>query len=127
MKEVAITNNIKIAVEPTFQPEFSNNTQQIFSYKIKITNCSPSTVQLLNRHWMIFDGFGRLKEVEGEGVVGEQPVLAPGEMFEYQSWCPLATEIGKMGGSFEMKRLDSGDLFLVKVPNFMMVTPWLLN
>src|ERR1700761_7598153 len=96
----AVTRHIEVPVEPNFLPDRSSieNRQYFWSYTIVITNSSRETVQLRTRHWIITDATGRKQEVRGEGVVGEQPVLAPGERFEYTSGVPLPTASGFMTG-----------------------------
>jgi ApaG protein len=100
----ATTNGVQIEVEVSYSPDHSapHLSQWFFLYTIRITNLGDETVQLLNRHWLITDGTGRVEEVRGAGVVGEQPVLAPGEAFEYTSGCPLRTPFGWMRGRYEM-------------------------
>ncbi len=89
----------------------------MFEYNIRITNEGTETVQLLGRHWIITDASGRVEEVRGRGVVGEQPVLGPGESFEYSSWCPLKTATGVMRGTYQMVS-ESGDQFDVEIAPF---------
>ncbi|MCB9275179.1 MAG: Co2+/Mg2+ efflux protein ApaG [Lewinellaceae bacterium] len=127
--ETLITNGIKVSVQPSYQPEYSRPALHrfVFSYRITIENLSSHTVQLLRRHWFIWDGNGAVREVEGEGVVGQQPTLAPGESHEYASWCDLATGIGNMRGAYLMRRHSDGDTFQVGIPLFRMVAPVLLN
>jgi ApaG protein len=122
--ETLTTNGITISVETFYQAEHSRPLEQkhIFAYRITIENHSLHTVQLLRRHWHIYDSNGQVREVEGEGVVGQQPVLLPNDMHQYTSWCPLMTEIGKMSGAFLMQRED-GALFDARVPEFMLVAP----
>lgn len=98
------TQGIRISVQSAYCPEQSepDNDQWLFLYTVKIVNESPVTVQLINRHWIITDGNGETKEVIGNGVVGEQPVLEPGASFEYTSACPLKTQVGSMYGSYMM-------------------------
>ncbi|MCP4201322.1 MAG: Co2+/Mg2+ efflux protein ApaG [bacterium] len=100
----AVTRGISVHVEPRFDPHRSQPelSQWFFLYTVTIQNRGSETVQLLTRHWIITDGEGRVEEVRGPGVVGEQPVLAPGESFEYTSGCPLTTDVGKMEGSYQM-------------------------
>ena len=114
-----ITKNIRIEVEPAYLPEQSqpHSNYYYFSYKVKITNLRDSTVQLLNRYWLIIDGNGMSHEVKGPGVVGHQPQLSPGESFEYSSFCPLPTPTGNMRGSYEMAG-ENNELFDVKIPLF---------
>ena len=94
----------------------------VFAYHIRIQNNGRDVVQLLNRYWQITDGRGRIQEVRGPGVVGEQPVLQPGEAFEYTSGCPLNTETGIMVGTYEMETLD-GERFDVDIPAFSLDAP----
>lgn len=127
--ETQITDGVKVSVETTFQPEYSSPAQShfVFTYRIKIENNSNYTVQLLRRHWFINDAHGALREVEGEGVVGQQPVLEPGEQHEYVSGCNLKTEIGKMRGTYLMEKVVDGSRFKVTIPEFVMVVPYKLN
>lgn len=124
-----ITKGIKVSVDNYFYSEQTkkDRTQYIFGYTIEIENQSPHTVQLLSRHWYIFDACGIRREVEGEGVVGQQPVLKPGESHRYSSWCPLISGIGSMHGNFTMLRLTDGARFKVKVPKFHLTAPVLMN
>lgn len=124
-----ITEGVKVSVETNFQPEYSSPVQShyVFSYRILIENHSHYTVQLLRRHWLICDAQGATREVEGEGVIGEQPILEPGETHEYVSGCNLKTELGKMKGSYLMERIVDGKNFRVNIPEFVMVVPFKLN
>lgn len=124
-----ITQGVKISVETMFQPEYSNplNDHFMFSYKINIENMTDDSVQLISRHWYIFDSIGTHREVIGEGVVGLQPVIEPGSSHEYVSGCDLKTEIGYMKGTYSMKRLADGDMFEVEIPAFQLISPARLN
>ncbi len=125
----AITHGIQITVETTFQPDYSNPSQAhyVFSYHIKIENKSNFTVKLMRRHWFIFDSIGSVREVEGEGVIGMQPVLDPEQMYEYTSACNLASNIGKMNGKYQMERVMDGKIFYVNIPDFTLSVPYLMN
>ncbi len=125
----AITEGVKVSVLTEYQSAYSNPMQAhfVFTYKIAIENHSDHTIKLLRRHWLIFDSNGTLREVEGEGVVGVQPVLEPGEVHEYVSGCNLQTSMGKMLGTYQMERLIDGRLFDVTIPEFMMIPPFQLN
>lgn len=125
----AITNGVKITVKTAFQPLYSyaKTSEFVFSYTIKIENLSDFTYQLLRRHWYIFDSIANREEVEGEGVVGQQPVLEPGTSYEYTSGCNLRTPLGKMVGIYQMQRLYDGKFVEVAVPEFTLVAPHLLN
>ena len=120
----ATTENIKIEVLPTYFQEESDPEQSLycFRYKVKITNLSSVSVQLMHRHWVIIDGAGQTEEVKGPGVIGQQPVIDPGMMFEYESFCPLTTPTGSMHGSYQMVR-PNGDKVDVQIPQFMLVEP----
>lgn len=127
--ETLTTNGITVSVETQYLPSHSNprDLKFIFGYHIAIENGSPFVVQLLRRHWVIQHADGRIREVEGEGVIGEQPVLNPGERHEYSSFCDLDTEIGKMHGTYLMTRRDDGSLFEVAIPEFRMTAPFRMN
>ena len=118
------TRSIKVTVRPFYLEQHSSPdaNHYVWAYHIKIENCGPETVQLRRRHWQITDALGRLQEVRGPGVVGEQPVLGPGESFEYTSSCPLPTSSGFMVGDYEMET-NGGENFLVRVPAFSLDTP----
>ncbi len=120
----AITHQIEVTVEPNFLPDRSSveKSQYFWSYTIVITNSGRETVQLQTRHWIITDATGRKQEVRGEGVVGEQPVLAPGERFEYTSGVPLPTASGFMEGTYQMVT-DTGEPFEIDVPAFSLDGP----
>lgn len=124
-----ITDGVKVTVSTEFQNDYSNPGQAhyVFTYKILIENNSSYTVQLLRRHWQIFDVLGSQREVEGEGVVGQQPVLEPGEFHEYVSGCNLKSGFGKMVGTYQMERVVDGSQFTVKIPEFTMIVPWKMN
>ena len=120
----AVTRQIEVTVEPNFLPERSSvdRGQYFWSYTIVITNTGGETVQLRSRHWTITDATGHKQEVRGEGVVGEQPVLAPGERFEYTSGVPLPTASGFMTGRYQMVS-ESGERFEIDVPTFSLDSP----
>ena len=115
----AVTHDIRVEVMARHSPENSRprDGEWVFQYTVRITNQSEGTVQLLSRHWIITDGAGQVEEVRGPGVVGEQPVLAPGESFKYSSWCPLRTPTGTMHGTYRMTR-DSGEQFDIEIATF---------
>lgn len=118
--ETLITNDIKISAESFFQDKHSEplNGKYLFIYNIYIENTGVETVQLLKRHWFIFDSLNGMIEVEGEGVVGKKPILHPGESHSYTSWCPLSSEIGRMEGVFTMLNVRTGVEFEVIIPSF---------
>ena len=127
--EIAVTNGITVTVETSYLPHHSDPREEryIFGYHIIIENGSQHTVQLLRRHWFIIDAAAQVREVEGEGVVGEQPILLPGEQYEYASYCDLNTEMGKMRGNYLMTRHEDGALFEAEIPEFRMIVPSKLN
>lgn len=120
----SVTRDIEVTVTPRFLPERSSPQQGHFfwAYTIAITNKGGETVQLMTRHWRITDAVGRLHEVRGEGVVGEQPRLQPGESFEYTSGVPLETPSGFMVGSYGMVT-DAGERFDIAIPAFSLDSP----
>ncbi len=127
--ETLITKGIRVSVETIYQSAYSRPLESkfVFSYHIIIENLSVDTVQLLRRHWLIFDSTGLMRQVEGEGVIGQQPVLAPGESHQYASWSPINTEIGKMRGSYTFVRQRDGKEFQVAIPEFQLVVPFKMN
>lgn len=127
--KTATTKGIKISVEPFYMSRESIpvRSQYAFAYRVTIENLSEKTVQLLRRHWFITDSNGVKREVEGEGVIGKQPILKPGESHQYSSWCPLMTGMGKMHGTFLMKKQSDDRLFKVVVPEFQFVAPFKFN
>lgn len=124
-----VTEGIKITVDTSYEPSHSHPSEGMFffSYTITIENCGSESVRLLRRQWYIYESSGLIREVEGKGVVGEQPRLDPGEKYEYTSACDLSTEIGKMHGTYLMERNKSGKRFYVNIPEFVMVVPHALN
>lgn len=126
---VCITNGIKISVRSRYEPKHSSisESRYVFSYKITIVNESDYTVQLLRRHWFICDSNTNKREVQGDGVIGEQPILSPGASHEYVSWCPFYSEIGMMKGFFTMQRDLDDQLMEIVVPDFTMVASPRLN
>lgn len=127
--EALTTNGIKVSVEVHYQPFQSKPqvAQFIFAYQVTIENVGAETVQLRRRYWFIQDSNGENREVEGAGVVGQTPVLAPGQIHRYNSWCPLRTAIGKMSGYFTMVDLKTREEFAVQVPEFQMLAPFKEN
>jgi len=119
-----ITRNISVSVQPFYLEEQSEPDEDrfVWAYRVNIENRGTDTVQLLRRHWRITDKLGRLQEVRGPGVVGEQPVLKPGESFEYTSGCPLTTPSGIMAGSYQMTTLG-GEPFDIEIPAFSLDSP----
>ena len=120
----AITRGIRISVETQYDPTRSSpqQSQWFFLYTIRITNEGSVTAQLMTRHWIITDATGHVEEVKGPGVVGEQPVLAQGQSFEYTSGCPLTTPFGSMRGSYQMTTAD-GEQFDAEVAEFILREP----
>jgi ApaG protein len=120
----AVTHGIRVTVEPHYLEDQSDpgRSRYVWAYQVEIENGSLTTVQLLSRHWIITDANGQVQEVRGLGVVGEQPLLKPGERFAYTSGCPLPTPSGIMRGSYQMVRADGG-LLMVEIPAFSLDMP----
>jgi ApaG protein len=124
----AVTSGIRVDVSARFIPEQSSPSEQqwFFAYTITIANQSDKVVQLLSRHWVITDADGKVEEVRGPGVVGQQPILKPGQSFEYTSACPLATSFGVMQGTYQMVTPD-GDHFDITIAPFSLHEPYAIN
>ncbi|MFT5486030.1 MAG: ApaG protein [Paracoccaceae bacterium] len=120
----AVTREIRVQVEPIYLDDQSepDDAQYVWAYRVQIENEGTETVQLLTRYWHITDGMGRVQEVRGAGVVGEQPVLNPGESYEYTSGTPLPTPSGIMKGTYQMST-PSGEKFDIEVPAFSLDCP----
>jgi ApaG protein len=125
----SVTHGIRISVQPAYEPAHSDPKQGrfMFSYRITISNTGSHAVQLLRRHWTIWDSLAAPREVEGPGVVGETPVIGPGGSFTYSSFCDLRSGIGRMHGSYLMTRTDTGERFPVSIPAFVLLLPWMAN
>src|SRR5271156_3842170 len=121
---LANTRGIAVSVEPTYLETRSSpeSSQYLWAYRVIIENQGLETVQLLSRHWMITNARGDLNEVKGPGVVGEQPILKPGESYQYTSGAPLDTSWGLMGGSYQMES-GSGERFDIEIPTFSLDSP----
>jgi ApaG protein len=124
-----ITEGVKVSVETEYQAAYSSPSQYhyVFTYRITIENNSEYTIQLLRRHWFIHDAGFNQREVEGEGVVGQQPILEPGQNHQYVSGCNLKSGIGKMVGTYLMERIVDGSKLQINIPEFTMVAPLRLN
>lgn len=124
----AVTNGILVTVVSEYIPERSSlsSRQFAFAYTVRIQNQGDAAAQLRSRHWIISDSNGAIQEVRGDGVVGEQPMLQPGQHFEYTSWCVIATATGTMRGSYRMVRPD-GDVFDAEIAPFRLGLPPTLN
>jgi len=125
----AVTEGIKVSVKTEYQSDYSSPLQAhyVFTYRITIENASDYTVHLLRRHWVIYDSIGTVRETGGEGVVGQQPVLEPGEVHEYVSGCNLHSSMGKMVGTYLIERIIDGKQLQIAIPEFTMVVPFKLN
>ena len=124
-----ISEGVEISVETFYQADYSNpvNHEFMFAYRITIENHNNFTIQLLHRQWFIFDSNGEHREVEGEGVIGLQPIIEPGKQFQYVSGCNLQTEMGRMYGYYKMENLNAKKPFSVNIPPFEMVAPFKHN
>jgi ApaG protein len=124
----AVTQGIKVSARSRYTQAQSDPAADrfLYSYRITIENTGPGPVQLLRRHWMIHDSLGSRREVEGAGVVGEQPMLQPGDSFTYSSFCDLKSDLGRMTGTYLMRRQD-GSTFRVRIPEFILQVPYRCN
>jgi len=124
-----ITEGVQVSVETFYQEDYSNPMQgeYMFAYRVEIENYNSFPVQLHRRHWFIFDSNATRREVEGEGVVGIQPVILPGETYRYVSGCNLKTEMGRMVGTYQMENLDTREQFTVQIPSFEMIVHYKNN
>ena len=125
----AITQGVKISVDTVYQDEYSNPDKEhfMFAYQITVENLSDYSIQLMRRQWFIFDSSGSRREVEGEGVIGVQPLIEPGESYSYVSGCNLTTDMGSMSGNYLMKRTADETDFTVDIPEFLLIVPYRLN
>jgi ApaG protein len=123
------SNGITITVEPKFDGDIKDivSVKYVFSYTITLYNALSYSVQLLSRKWEIFDSIGTRHTVEGEGVVGVQPIIKPGETFTYSSWCPLESNMGNMKGHYTMVNLENQEEFKIDIPRFDLVADWVKN
>jgi ApaG protein len=122
----AITHQIRVEVMSRHSPENSRSNEWVFEYTVRITNLGQDTVQLLSRHWIITDAFERVEEVKGPGVIGEQPMLSPGESFKYSSWCRLKTATGSMHGTYQMVG-SAGNQFEIEIAPFALKAPYTVH
>lgn len=127
--ETAITKGVKVSVKSKYNPEYSDPSENkyIFSYKVFIENLSEESIQVLSRHWYIVDASLNQREVKGDGIIGEQPIIHPGKTHTYSSWCPLGTEIGKMYGTYQIVVLSSMKKIKVKIPEFKFIASYKLS
>lgn len=124
-----VTEGIHITVETFYNREQSNPllNEYAFAYRVSIDNHANFPVKLLRRHWQIFDSNGSHREVEGEGVVGQQPVIEPGESFQYISGASIRTDMGRMVGSYQMENMLNKKLIRVRIPEFDLIAPYKMN
>jgi len=124
-----VTEGVSITVETFYQPEQSRplHSEFLFAYRITIENLGQHPVKLLRRHWHIVDSNGSYREVEGEGVVGNQPVIPPGDSYQYVSAANLNSELGKMSGTYKMENQYNKKLMIVAIPEFQLIAPSKLN
>lgn len=123
------TQGVEVSVETYYQPDYSNplSGEFMFAYRITIDNHNSFPIKLHRRHWHIFDSNGEYREVEGEGVVGVQPVLQPSDRYQYVSGCNLRSEMGRMSGTYQMENIDVKKFFDVDIPAFEMIVPFKNN
>jgi ApaG protein len=125
----AITQGVEVYVKPNYETAQSNPSlgRFIFSYAVHIINNSPDKIKLIYRNWEIYDSLVAMRTVSGEGVVGVQPTLESGMAFDYQSWCPLQSGIGKMKGFYTFENLTEGNLLKIIIPEFILVADYIHN
>lgn len=123
------TEGITVSVDPKFDGDINDaqSVKFVFTYTITVHNSLAYTVKLLSRKWDIFDSVGKHHIVEGEGVVGLQPEIAPGESFTYSSWCPLDSNLGTMEGKYLMQNPITGATFEITIPRFELAADWIRN
>ncbi len=129
---IATTKGVKVSVESSYNSDYVNDKSvyslyYLFNYFVTIHNESQHVIQLVRRRWEVYDGDGSFTKVEGEGVVGQQPILEPGTTYQYSSGCKLKAPIGKMVGIYIMQRLVDGEEFEVTIPEFTLIAPYVLN
>lgn len=124
---VGTHKGIKIRVKVKYLERNASEGLHYFKYHIEITNQNDFDVQLVQRHWNIFDSIQGVRKVTGEGVVGLTPTIKSNEMFNYESYCPLQSAIGSMDGYYQFKHIENGELFSVKIPLFELIFPGVLN
>src|SRR6185312_16015760 len=124
-----VTEGVSITVETFYQPAQSNplSSEYLFAYRITIENLSTMPIKLLRRHWYIVDSNGSYREVEGDGVVGQQPIIEPGESYQYVSAANLRSDMGKMYGTYQMENLYNKKLITVNIPEFQLIAPFKMN
>lgn len=124
-----VTEGVSVTVETFYQPGQSNpvSSEYLFAYRVTIENLSTMPIKLLRRHWHIVDSNGTFREVEGEGVVGQQPVILSGESHQYVSACNLRTDMGKMYGTYQMENLYNKKILTIQIPEFQMIAPFKMN
>lgn len=127
--EQQITEGVSITVEVFYNEQQSNPllSEYTFNYRISIDNFSTFPIKLLKRHWQIFDSNGTVREIEGDGVIGQQPVLEPGDSFQYVSGANIKTDMGRMVGKYQMENMLNKKLFSVPVPEFDLIAPYKMN
>ena len=122
-----VTSGIRVSVETEFRTDYSHDGNYMFSYFIAIENYTDQPVQLLSRKWLIVDSDGEKTAIEGEGVVGQQPIIQPGGNHRYSSGCNLKTPLGKMRGFYQMIRISDDLMFSVEIPEFVLAAPFIRN
>jgi ApaG protein len=124
-----LTCGVKVIVESFYQPEYSNPFagEYMFAYRITIENHNPYAIRLLKRHWQIFDSIGGYKAVDGDGVIGVQPIIQPGEYYQYTSGSNLQSEVGQMEGYYVFENLNNLQQFRASIPRFGLIAPFKHN
>ncbi len=127
--QTIISRGISITVRTVFRTDVSDASNQsyFYNYEILIQNSNAFSVQLMHRNWYIFDSLNEVNFVSGEGVVGEKPILHPGESFKYVSGCEMFSDIGYMTGTYDFMNLETGEMFRAEIPKFHLIFPGRLN
>ena len=125
----ATTQDIEVSIVPHYHNDMSKPSlnKYVHSYLVTITNHGGLDVQLLSRHWIITDSNSKVRHVKGEGVIGQQPILEPGQSHNYKSWCPMSTPVGKMSGTYTLIRLVDNSAFEVVIPEFKLIADFKNN
>lgn len=128
-KNTALTAGILIKVSTQYRADISlpELPSYFFDYRIDIENRNPFSIQLMHRDWFVFDSLNATTHVSGDGVIGQLPIIEPGELFSYTSSCELKSEIGAMNGFYTCRNVDTNELFKVDIPNFELVSPFKMN
>lgn len=127
--DTKLTEGVEVAVEANYQEEFSkpSEDQFVYAYRVVINNFTNELLKVQARHLFVFDSMGKKREIKGEGVVGDQPVIDSMDYYEYVSACNLKSEMGKIGGYYLVENLSNNNTFKIQIPEFQLIAPQILN